>query len=208
MSITKYYLIDGEHIECQIEYKKIKNAYIRLKNNILYVSANKYIKIEDIDRFVIEKYPLLKNKMDKKVHTEKYQLWGKVLSEDEFYLKNGLKISDKNYYLILKNEVRLKTEEIFEKISSNLQKLGLNKVPFIYKKLTAKYGSCHIVKKEITLNIFLAKIDPIYLEYVIYHEYAHLIVPNHSQKFYHVLDQLMANHKEIEKELKKIPIIF
>ena len=47
----------------------------------------------------------------------------------------------------------------------------------------------------------------IYLEYVLYHEYAHKIVFNHSKDFYDILDSWMTGHKNIQKALKKMAII-
>ena len=55
---------------------------------------------------------------------------------------------------------------------------------------------------------FLAKVDPIYLYYVLLHEYCHLIEANHSSAFYKLLDVLMENHKVIQKDLRKYVITF
>ncbi|NLB85347.1 MAG: M48 family metallopeptidase, partial [Acholeplasmataceae bacterium] len=57
-----------------------------------------------------------------------------------------------------------------------------------------------------TINLFLAKIDPSYLLYVLYHEYSHLRVPNHSKEFYLLLSKLFPNYLIIRKELKMIAI--
>lgn len=203
MRLIREINFEGKIISCIIEYKKIKNAYIRLKNDVIYVSASQRFTEDQIMNFIEEKYPILLSKQQKRIKTPKFFLWGK---EDLTHIYS--KETQSTYEKLLKNQMEIKTNSIIEKIKPNLSKMGLNLVPIKYKKLKSKYGSCHIIKKEITLNIFLAKIDPIFLEYVIYHEYAHLLVPNHSKDFYQVLDQMMPNHKQIQKELKKIPIIF
>ena len=95
---------------------------------------------------------------------------------------------------------------LHQKIDPKLMHLGLSPLPIKLKNLKSKFGSYHIRKREITLNIFLSTLDPIYLEYVLYHEYAHVIEFNHSKAFYHVLDQLMPNHHVYQKDLKKIAI--
>ncbi|NLK12827.1 MAG: M48 family metallopeptidase [Candidatus Phytoplasma sp.] len=206
MRVIKTFEYNQRDITCIIEYKKIKNAYLRIKEDTVYVSANKKFTETQIMHFVKEKYPLLLKKQNNRSVVSKYAIWGKELTEAT-YFKESIR-DEKNYERILTEAIKEKTEVIIENIKPNLEKIGLKTVPIKYKKLKSKYGSCHIIKKEITLNIFLAKIDPVYLEYVIYHEYAHLLVPNHSKQFYEVLDKLMPNHKQIQKSLKKIPIIF
>jgi predicted metal-dependent hydrolase len=42
---------------------------------------------------------------------------------------------------------------------------------------------------------------------VIYHEYAHAIVFNHSKDFYNLLGEFMPNHRLYQKDLKRIAII-
>ena len=45
------------------------------------------------------------------------------------------------------------------------------------------WGNCRYHDKRITLNLKLAKKDPICLEYVMIHELCHLIEFNHGKKF-------------------------
>ena len=79
-----------------------------------------------------------------------------------------------------------------KKLIDDIAKLNLTLKPTKVKVLKSKFGSCQIIKKEITINAFL---DPMYLYYVLLHEYCHLIQANHSKAFYNLLDQVMPMHK-------------
>ena len=109
--------------------------------------------------------------------------------------------------MIYKKEMIKMVEVLRPKILTTLELVGIKELPYQYKYLKSKYGSYHKRHLEITLNTFLATIDPLYLEYVIYHEYAHHKVFNHSKAFYDVLDEMMINHRLIQKRLKKMEII-
>ena len=65
------------------------------------------------------------------------------------------------------------------------------------------WGNCRYQDKRITLNLKLAKKDPICLEYVMIHELCHLIEFNHSKKFKRLMDKFCPNWKEIKKRLNE-----
>lgn len=64
------------------------------------------------------------------------------------------------------------------------------------------WGNCN-QNKRITLNLNLAKKDPICLEYVMIHELCHLIEFNHGKKFKNLMDRFCPNWKEIKKILNE-----
>ena len=55
------------------------------------------------------------------------------------------------------------------------------------RKMKTRWGSCNKTKKYINLNLNLIKKPKICIEYVVFHELAHLIYPNHSKDFYNYL---------------------
>lgn len=52
-----------------------------------------------------------------------------------------------------------------------------------------RWGSCSIETREIRLSSRLAKYPPWVLDYVIVHELAHLVVPDHSARFHELVDR-------------------
>lgn len=75
-----------------------------------------------------------------------------------------------------------------------------------YRKMRSRWGSCHTVKKILTFNYALINAPIECVEYVVYHEFAHFLEPNHSKRFYLTLGEFLPDYKERKKQLKKISI--
>lgn len=74
------------------------------------------------------------------------------------------------------------------------------------RKMKTRWGSCNKTKKYINLNLNLIKKPKICIEYVVFHELAHLIYPNYSKDFYNYLSLYMSDWKEREKILNEAEI--
>ncbi len=74
------------------------------------------------------------------------------------------------------------------------------------RKMKTRWGSCNKTKKYINLNLNLIKKPKICIEYVVFHELAHLIYSNHSKDFYNYLSLYMSDWKEREKILNEAEI--
>ena len=64
------------------------------------------------------------------------------------------------------------------------------------------WGNCK-QDGRITLNLNLAKKEPICLEYVMIHELCHLIEFNHGKEFKKLMDKFCPKWKEIKKRLNE-----
>ena len=69
------------------------------------------------------------------------------------------------------------------------------------RKLTSRWGSCSS-KKDISLSYYLMQLPWEFIDYVILHELAHTVIPNHSRKFWDFMDQEQPNLKEIRIQIK------
>ncbi len=63
------------------------------------------------------------------------------------------------------------------------------------------WGSCHHQTRAIHLNWQIILSPPEVIDYVIVHELCHLIVPNHSQRFWKKVSAIMPNFNEYRKWL-------
>ena len=68
---------------------------------------------------------------------------------------------------------------------------------------SAVSGSCNSARLRITFNYLLVRFPTEAVEYVVAHEFAHLVEANHSPRFYAVLGQLMPDFKARERILKE-----
>lgn len=89
-------------------------------------------------------------------------------------------------------------EKLYQKI---FKKYGLDQPHIWVRKMKTLWGSCTPNKNKITLNEYLLKADIRCIQYVILHELAHLLYPNHSKEFYDFLTIHMPDWKERKKQL-------
>ncbi|MFZ4592347.1 MAG: M48 family metallopeptidase, partial [Ignavibacteria bacterium] len=74
------------------------------------------------------------------------------------------------------------------------------------KQMKTKWGSCNISAKRIWLNLELAKKPTICLEYIIVHEFIHLLERHHNEKFRAYLDKYMPQWQAHKRELNRQPL--
>lgn len=64
------------------------------------------------------------------------------------------------------------------------------------RNMKSRWGSCQPQKGIITLNAKMIAAPKEAIEYVVLHEFAHFIHPNHSKDFYGLIEKLMPDWKE------------
>lgn len=212
-----------------IVYKNIKNINIRIRSSSeIYVSApfgtpNSYLQKVLAKRalWIDEKLKLYEEcKIPKKLE---YKSGEKILYLGEYYRlevvesgRNCLFINDKKVELFVNNkddfeqkekivqkwymsQARKLFNELIEKYSVIVQK-DIYRVSI--KKMRTRWGSCNHTKGYINLNLHLIKTPKECIEYVVFHELAHLVYPNHSKKFYAFVARYMSDFKSKEEKLK------
>jgi predicted metal-dependent hydrolase len=73
-----------------------------------------------------------------------------------------------------------------------------------YRAMTSRWGSCHVGKRIVTLNLRLAFYPAPLLEYVLVHELMHLYHPNHSPAFYAALASRLPDFRERKRRLEDL----
>ena len=72
------------------------------------------------------------------------------------------------------------------------------------RQMKTRWGSCNPYKSYINLNIELIKKPKACIEYVVFHELAHLLYPDHSKKFYDYLSLYMPDWQKRKEILERI----
>ena len=221
-----------EGIRITLYRKNIKNMYLRIQppTGEVKVSAPAYMSDKDITNFISSKkeWILKKQKLilDKKIKAplkytngEKHYLWGneytlQLIKNDS--IKHVLVDDDKGIiYLPVPDRSTIeKRKNILDEFYRMQMKMAVPPVLDKCRKIVGKtpsevkirkmknWGNCN-QNKRITLNLNLAKKDPICLEYVMIHELCHLIEFNHGKKFKKLMDKFCPNWKEIKKILNE-----
>lgn len=152
---------------------------------------------------------------------ESFDILGKSLSlKVSKGSKEAVWADDVFIYLIVKNENNLSHKEkmidgwlkklqieTFEQICTDTYQI-FKKYNVPYKELKircmrSRWGSCQPRKGIITLNSKLIEVPRHCIEYVVLHEFAHFIHPNHSKNFYNFVEKLMPDWKERKMELMR-----
>ena len=74
------------------------------------------------------------------------------------------------------------------------------------QRMKTKWGSSNPLKRTVRLNLELVKYSPDCLDYVVLHEVAHFVVPNHNERFRAVLDANMPGWRTIRDRLNEGPL--
>ena len=227
----------GERIVYTLEFKKVKNINLRVHpDGEVFVSAPPRCPAEQVDRFVTEKggfiFAARKKLEDRQPPQQKkfesgetYPLLGRtyriavVKAENErvqtdgdvicIYVRNPADSARRQK--LFSEWLTRRCEKVFgETADAVYEKLKVYGVPYAsitIRDMKSRWGSCKPSEKKITLNKQLIKADEECVEYVIVHEYAHFLHPNHSPAFHAFVASILPDWKARNARLKKVEIV-
>ena len=207
--------IDGIVYDVIIEKKKIKNTYLRVKEDLnIYVTTSYLTPNYLIKKFVNSNTDFIKKQLDKmeqriEKKLDNYYLGQKIeividsnINKTKFennilYVKNKSSI-DKWYKKQMKIVFKEHLDEIYSRFTKNVPYPSLT-----IRKMSTRWGVNNTRLKKVTLNSELIYKDPKYLDYVIVHELSHFIHPNHGKGFWKLVEENEPNYKRLRKELQE-----
>lgn len=223
-----YYLDD---IPVEVERKKIKNLHLYVKPPYgdVKVTAPKYVSEKEIKAFIEARRDWIIENVEKikAVPVISYDTGDRIPIWGEFYTLSVLE--DTRYSLtthengtanlIVREGCTQEQKEAFilewyrkeltERVEILLPKweayTGLHCSGWQSKDMKSRWGTCNTKTKKIWLNVRLAEHPVECLEYVILHELAHTVVPNHGSEFKDILNEFMPEWKQYRKLLNKGP---
>jgi len=80
------------------------------------------------------------------------------------------------------------------------RELGVEAGEVVSRKLKSRWGSC-TGRGKITVNSILRFLPEKLIEYIIFHETAHLVEKKHNKRFYAIIKRKFQDTEKIEKEL-------
>ncbi len=92
---------------------------------------------------------------------------------------------------------------IYDRCFGMIHKYNVEWTPFRLRKMGSRYGSC-TPEGVIFLNPDLIAFSEHLIEYAILHELCHLVHPNHGPQFYKLVELMMPDWRDREKDLKAI----
>ena len=101
---------------------------------------------------------------------------------------------------------RLQLKDMIPQIFSHWEPImGVHAREVHVKAMKTRWGTCNTDEQRIWLNLYLAQKPLKCVEYVIVHELCHLIVPNHSKRFYYYMDLFLPDWKKRKELLNQSP---
>lgn len=103
------------------------------------------------------------------------------------------------------DRAKLKFTEIAEPIINNFEKYGVRPTGLYVQNMPARWGSC-TPNGKIILNPELLQTPKRCIEYVINHELCHLVIRNHSKKFFKLQEKEMPDWEKWKNKLERLLI--
>lgn len=223
--------LDQQVISYTLIRKRVKNINIRVKQGgEIIVSASPVVSTSYIDELMIAKKDFIvravENQKKKKeireyCSGEVFSILGKEVS---LFVQIGKKeqvdLKEKVLCMIVNEGADRKQKEMLyiswrEKQSKKVFEEVVNRIYPIFRlygiaypkirvrTMTSRWGSCHYKKGIITLNSRLLEKPMDCIDYVVVHEFAHFLYPNHSKQFHQFVESLMPDWKKRKKMLEK-----
>lgn len=221
--------IEMSGFSVMLQRKKVKNINLRIKRTgELQISAPIKTPIDTICRFLHQKrswiemhqYRLLQldQECPQQLISGEYIPFQGIKYElqlHETHTNHHIELRDNQIHFFVRSNAsqshkellptkwyRTQMEKIFpplfDKWQANMN-VTVNQISI--KQMKSRWGSCHPIKKHITLNLRLIEKPLICLEYVIVHELVHLFEASHNQRFYALMSYYLPDWKQIKKQL-------
>lgn len=202
-------IIDNEEFEIIVNRKRIKNLYLRVKEeNKIEVSANFYTTNKEILKIINDNKAFVV-KANNKLKANKLKPNKIMYLGDELSLIESDKTFIDNNYIYAKSEedavnyiyslcydvFRIRLERIMN-MFDDLPKFTLR-----VRKMKTRWGVCNKSSMTVTLNTELITKDVNLIDYVIVHELCHFKHMDHSPKFWNEVSKYYPYYKQARKEL-------
>ena len=199
-----------------------KPRYVSIKNALVFVEENK----EEIYQLFLRLNSNENTNVKKWTTGESFLLKGEEYSinaKENSSNKINLQIDNEKKELVITYPANLTEEERKYNIDKGVIKLlrynteifletrvpywsKITNIPYNQFKVndaTSKYGSCLPNKKVMHFSSRLIMLPEDKIDAIIVHELCHIVYPNHSKDFYHLVKEYIPNYDEINKWLKK-----
>ena len=229
--MLKSIVLNGKRVEYTLTYKDVKNINIRVKCDLtVSVSAPKRTKEKQVIAFIeqsadfilstLDRYASLPKKPDiRLISGEKIYYLGKpkdlvvlegkpsvVVSEDSLFLtvKNPNGFDEKNKVLSrwLGKECQRVVSRLCEEVYQEFKSETGDFPDIKFRNMRSGWGNCRPNQNRLTFAYMLIKAPLECIKYVVYHEFTHFLVFNHSKKFYGKLSVFCPDYKQLKNKLK------
>ena len=164
-----------EGVDYRVVYRRIKYPRLEFKTGLLTL--------------------ILPEGADPREILEKHKDW--ILEKAEF-ISDALEKSEK--VPIQEKTKKSLSELVASLVSEYSDELGVSVNRIFFRKMKTKWASCSI-NRNLTINTLMRYLPEELIEYVIFHEMAHMIEKTHSEGFWRLISKKFENYGEMEQKL-------
>lgn len=199
--------------EVEIIKKENKNTYVRVRDKKLYVTTNMLTSEKKIQQLLEENKKAIGKMIEKDEirmnKREVFLLFGEYYDINYGEFEHQITVEDGKISVVNEEVLRKWIDGYIHSVFYTHLMMGYQKfagkVPcpsLKIRPMKTRWGVCNTKTKVVTLNIELFRYEIECLDYVIIHELAHFLEPNHSKNFWSIVEEYCPNYKEIKKKLK------
>lgn len=176
----------------QLTYRKTSRLSLRIgKYGEVRVSAPYGYPQEEIDKFV--------EKNQKWIAEAQERTWERQRKRIEFFSQLPL-----NTWQECQEATNRMKATIIPLVEKHSRIMGVRPASISYKATISRWGCCFSSSRRLQFSAYLLLLPDWCIEHVVVHELAHLIEPNHSARFYALMDKFFPRWQEARKETKRI----
>lgn len=196
------------------EFDKSKAMQL-LYNNIAWVKKNAQKAKQEFKQYIFTEYEIIHSKYRKikikrhiskniKLHADNTSAIIYIPEQTNLHTIQSQESIRKMYEVILKNEAE---HYIMPRAISTAQKHKIQYNSFSIRPSRTRWGSCSSINK-ITFSSYLVLLPEHLIEYVIYHELAHVQEKHHQKSFWTHLQKLLPNAIQLDEEMRNYRTLY
>ena len=203
-----FYRVNDKEYEVVITHKRIKNIHYRFKDGKFYVSCHpwtlKHSVVGGLDKFGVSL--IKRSSKENPIGDDYIYIFGEkhIINQSGKLTVTGYKeINYKDHDDLLKKLKPIFKDIVTKRVRYYEKKMGVPSYTVGIRNMTSRYGSNSKRTKNINFAFMLIHYSFDIIDSVIVHELAHILVFNHSEKFYDVVYKYYPNYDACHTKLRK-----
>ena len=204
----------------EINYKKIKRMYMRVKDNTIIISAPFFTSKDTINSFINNNQDFINKQLNKQMIKENKSLkaydYITILNHKYQIIPSNSIVKYTDNFVFLNEEIDFKRQikkmfaneflkkmTLLTKDTFNEMNLKCSFPKITVKDVKTRWGSYNKKKHEVSYALELLFKDDFCIKYVVVHELAHTLQFNHSPEFYRIVSTYFKDYKLAKAKLKE-----
>lgn len=201
-----FYKVNEKEYLVEVTHKRIRNIHYRFVDGVFKVSCpyivTKSSIVKGLDKFAVKM--ISRSEKEKPISEDYIYLFGskvKIEKSGEISFTNGDKIIYKDHTDLDKKLHEMFLNILKEKVSYYSSKMNVPLYKVSLRNMKTRFGSNSKKTKSVHFSYVLIHFSHPIIDSVVVHELAHIIVYDHSQKFYDVVYKYCPNYDIYRKKL-------